>query len=59
MGYKVILSTLALEDLEQIVATSPRTIPLLPNGSAIGCSTRPRPSVICLTAAAMCGSGPA
>ena len=38
--------------------TLPGTIPRLPNGSAIGCSTRPKPSVICLTGAAMCGSGP-
>jgi hypothetical protein len=57
MGYKVILSTLAL-DLEQIVAYIAQTMPVPPNGSAIDCSTRPTPSDICLTAAAMCGSAP-
>jgi hypothetical protein len=57
MGHKVILSTLALEDLEQIVAYVAKSDPAAAEGLGMGCSTRPKPSVICLTAAVMCGSG--
>jgi plasmid stabilization system protein ParE len=58
MGYKVILSTLALEDLEQIVAFVAQNDPAAAERLGHRLLDQAETSVISLTAAAMYGSGP-